>query len=667
MNNNLGFNCKLRLSFLALFIIAVFLTPVLAVTDYGDISVKVETVFGGLGRDGYAEYRATITNRSTARSHQVTLIIPGLGDAGHEASIREMTRTVEVAPGATVTVSLFQPPLPLEGIGMAVRIDGREQNEFVPLDAVSTSSPPGVYSRSVGVYSRSVGVHSRSGEPLHLLTSQTVNKGGALNQAGILGNQGEQVENTQTGVTFHRARTVTAASDLPIGEWSASWFVYSRYSGVVVTGDDLRAAPAAVQDALWRYVECGGVLLVFGQWTAPQQWQSRQSWISAQPAPSGEEADGEAGEERLVVIGGGSEKTILTTAPGYKPGKNDLRHYFVGYGMVIVSGDVDTSRITGGQWERIIGFWGDSPVQGFSNHWNINAINQQFPVVEELGTPVRGLFLLMLLFVVVIGPVNYLLVARRKRKIWLWWTVPAIGVVASLGVFGYAMLAEGWRGYARTEVMTILDESGRRATTIGLTAFYAPLTPSDGLRFSYDTEVSPQLPEINSYYRSGRGGSSRAIDWTEDQHLTSGWIAARVPAHFIVRKSEPRRERLSVRRAGNEITIVNGLGAEIKQLWWAERDGRVYSAENVQAGANVSLKLTELRTRGEVADLREAFRSSWKDQIKQYPEKPLDALEAGCYLAVLDSSPFLEEGLRGSVSRKTLALVYGIQAIGQGD
>jgi hypothetical protein len=659
MKNNLGFSSKLRLSFLAPVIIALFLTPVVSATDYGDISVKVETVSGEFGGHGYAEYRATITNRSATQAHQVTLIIPGDSYSADDTAIREMARTVEVAAYATVTVSLFQPPLPMNGSGMAVRIDGRRQDEIVPLTLAALS-------RSAGVFYGS-GARYRPNEPLWLLSSQGVDKSGALNQAGVLGNIGETVENTQTGVSFIRTRTVAASSGRPLTEWSASWLSYSGYNGVVVTGDDLRSAPAPVQDALWRYVECGGVLLVFGQWTAPQQWQSRLSWISAQPPPLA--PSDEVGEETGQAIAKADpEKPALTTAPGYKPGKNDLRHYFVGYGMVIVCGDVDASRIAGSQWERIIELWSDSYALRMGQ-WNVDAINRTFPVVEELGTPVRGLFLLMLSFAVVIGPVNYVVLARRKKRIWLWWTAPAIASLASLAVFGYAMLAEGWQATVRAEVMTILDENARRATTVGLTAFYAPLTPSEGLRFSYDTEITPQLPVRYGYYAVGNsgltGGASRTIDWTVDQHLAGGWVTARVPAHFVVRKSEQRRERLNVRREGSAITVVNGLGAEIKQLWWAEPDGRVYSAENLQAGAGASLKLTDLRTRGEVAGLREAFRSEWWDRIKQYPQKPLEVLEAGCYLATLDSSPFLEEGLRGNVSRKALTVVYGIQAIAQ--
>jgi len=169
MKNNLGFSSKLRLSFLAPVIIALFLTSVVSATDYGDVSVKVETVSGEGGEYGYAEYRATITNRSATRARQVTLIIPGDSYSAYDTAIREMARTVEVAAGATVTVSLFQPPLPMNGSGMAVRIDGRSQKESVPL----TLAAPVTSGRA----------YYGPNRMLWLLSSQSVDKSGALNQA----------------------------------------------------------------------------------------------------------------------------------------------------------------------------------------------------------------------------------------------------------------------------------------------------------------------------------------------------------------------------------------------------------------------------------------------------------------------------------------------------
>src|SRR5262245_66601934 len=93
MKNNLGFSSKLRLSFLAPVIIALFLTSVVSATDYGDVSVKVETVSGdGMGY-GYTEYRATIANRSASRARQVTLIIPGYSYSAYDTAIREVARS----------------------------------------------------------------------------------------------------------------------------------------------------------------------------------------------------------------------------------------------------------------------------------------------------------------------------------------------------------------------------------------------------------------------------------------------------------------------------------------------------------------------------------------------------------------------------------------------
>ena len=65
------------------------------------------------------------------------------------------------------------------------------------------------------------------------------------------------------------------------------------------------------------------------------------------------------------------------------------------------------------------------------------------------------------------------------------------------------------------------------------------------------------------YGYGGGGGSARTLDWTGGQHLTSGWVSARVPAHFMLRKSEPRRERVEVSRNDEgELVAVNGLGVK---------------------------------------------------------------------------------------------------------
>jgi hypothetical protein len=321
------------------------------------------------------------------------------------------------------------------------------------------------------------------------------------------------------------------------------------------------------------------------------------------------------------------------------------------------------------QWSAIKLGWRGSRPPG-KNYADVVEINKDFPVVERIGIPVRGLFVLMLMFVVVIGPINLIWLARRRKKIWMLWTVPAIALVTCIAVTGFALFGEGVRATSRAEAFTILDESSRRASTIGWIAFYAPITPSEGLHFSYDTELSPVTPQTwGYYYRRGGGGGDRTIDLSNDQHLDSGWVTARAPAYFKFRKSETRRERLTIRQEGDgAISVVNGLGADVRELWLADRGGKVYSAGGIRAGAEAKLSLTNRKLADYRAGMRELFTSDdWPGKMKEVALNPQRFLAPRCYLATLDAGPFVEEGLKNVGTRKGRALVYGISAPIAGD
>jgi hypothetical protein len=335
--------------------------------------------------------------------------------------------------------------------------------------------------------------------------------------------------------------------------------------------------------------------------------------------------------------------------------------FYVGFGTVISTGSIDPSLIGVNQWKRLSQNFKSSrlPVERYES---LIDMNRAFQVVERFGMPVRGLFTLMLVFVIIIGPVNLIWLARRKRKIWMLWTVPLIALVTCLAIASFSLFGEGWSATTRTESLTLLDETAHRATTIGWAAFYSPITPSDGLHFSYDTELDTQMQYL---WGGGRGGRGNTVDWTNDQHLASGWVLARVPAFFKLRKSETRRERLSIRQEANgTTTLVNGLGAPITDVWWADGSGKIHSAANVPAGAQAALKPTGAQAAGQASTLRDAFGQDWLAQFKTFTEQPQTVLMPNSYLAVLDSSPFVEEGLKNVKTRKARNLVYGISAGG---
>ena len=677
-----------------------------AQTYFDDITVTPELQPKGSTVHGYAEYRIGVSNRSPDNPHQVTLIFPKTSYGYSGEYIREMTRSVLVGPSATVHVSLLQPPVPMHGHSLAVAIDGRMQEEEVPLDVGQHGRDVHMsYIRTPGGSRVHMGISSLS---LQILISQNVDVSDLHAHAGvILGPLASRRGYSLPSSGFPpssggRSKPFYETVDLgfPVSAWSTSWLGFSCYDGIVVTGDDIRMMPSDVQAALWRYVECGGALFVLDGGELPQNWKLEESL-----------------------------KSILSTDSA------EIAAYDVGFGQCIVSPEMDMKGLNQDQWRLIVGSWMQTALPW---QWDdkIGEGNTMFSVVSSLGIPVRGLFFLMVLFAVAIGPINLIVLSRKKRRVWMLWTTPVISVITCFAVFIYATFAEGWNRHARTEGLTILDERVHRATTIGWTAFYSALTPSEGLHFGYETELTPLAHSMIT-------NVARKVDWTHDQHLASGWVTARVPAHFMVRKSETRRERVTVRREADiPLRIVNGLGADISQFWLADKDGTIFSATNISAGteaaltpfektgidgsdelflfeASVPMAIQELdkgniaerfrdemlshgillsedvtvsvkqrRREWEITDrllqrsyhiktsnrdgplqiyddkrtgLRAIFASdNWIENIEHLKINPQTYLRSGCYVATLIASPFIEEGLRHVTEKRYSSVVYGI-------
>ena len=400
-------------------------------------------------------------------------------------------------------------------------------------------------------------------------------------------------------------------------EWSEHWLSYTPFDAVLLPQSDFARMSEATRTALWRYTESGGRLVVLGQIEVPETWRGRQS----------------------------------SNVPG-------ITHHRVGFGECLQFNIATVEALTTAQITRLKALLLQS--SGFSSSDVVGSqnLNGIFPVVERADLPVRGMTFLMLLFILIVGPVNLLVLRAMKRRIWFLWTIPVISAITCLIVLIYSLFSEGVTPSTRTEAVTLLDQSAKRATTSALAAFYCPLTPGDGLRFSAETEVTPLLSAD-----SRRNGDSREVDWSNGQHLTRGWVNARVPTHFVIRKSEPRRERLQLERAADgTLTVVNGLGAKVKTLWLADAQGRLHkAAAAIDAGAKSTLAATdEIFARGSLPDLSKFV----NDPINQIPSRSLENLKpwlrAGIYFAELEGAPFVENALVGETKSHTSSLVIGL-------
>ncbi len=226
---------------------------------------------------------------------------------------------------------------------------------------------------------------------------------------------------------------------------------------------------------------------------------------------------------------------------------------------------------------------------GFSMHrTNDDYWTFLIPGVGE--APVVSFLLLVSLFAIVIGPVNYIFLGRSRRLYLLLLTVPAGATVVTLCLFTYALLTDGLGVRLRARSFTELDQRTGQAAAWSWQSYYAAIAPSEGLVFPEDTTVFP-IEHQPSAFRDPNGVSGK-LRWDEGQHLTAGYLKSRTAAQFMTQRATKSAAKLVVREgksAGQPPEVQNLLGADVRYLLLRDSRGEYYGAQKLGAEQTVTL------------------------------------------------------------------------------
>jgi hypothetical protein len=266
------------------------------------------------------------------------------------------------------------------------------------------------------------------------------------------------------------------------------------------------------------------------------------------------------------------------------------------------------------------------------------------PDVE--GVPARMYLSILIAFALIVGPANYWLLWRRRQQVLLVLTAPVIATVFIGVLAGYVVLGEGIGVRGRAASLTLLDQGTKRAATRGTVSLYAAgMAPGGGLVFPRDVAVIPIGPD---------GQGSRApqrLDLTDAQRFSAGLMQARAPSNFEIVGFRPARERLTLTRTGDGLTVVNGLGATVTQLVYRDGETAHTLAVPLASGAQVGLE-TRAWTGAEATGVTQSLPLRLERVFTHQP--------SGSDLAVHDRSPILDLGVEDVEERGSDHIVLGI-------
>lgn len=260
-------------------------------------------------------------------------------------------------------------------------------------------------------------------------------------------------------------------------------------------------------------------------------------------------------------------------------------------GLVVAFVETDPFPGTSQDWAWVLNAMGTDRRQWHERHGlSLVRENREFWnfLIPGVGlVPAIEFGVLITIFVVAIGPLNYLLLKRWKRLHLLVVSIPASAAAVTLALFVYAILADGLGTRVRARSVTRLDQRNGRAATWTRLSYYAGIRPSGGLTFAEDTAVYP-LEAYPSLAFSGEGGSNRELIWGRDgQWLASGWLPARTPTQYLTVRSRATTAGLDIGppdAKAASVSVANRLGTGVVQLLVRAEDGVYYGIEDLPDG-----------------------------------------------------------------------------------
>ena len=391
--------------------------------------------------------------------------------------------------------------------------------------------------------------------------------------------------------------------------WPQHWRTYSTFDGFMIAAADYELMPAEVRVALRDFAAGGGDVTLLGMETLPEEWRFPSE----------------------------TQKAVQSRPFG-------VSEALYGFGSVRAVSVESIDGIDSNNWVKLVGAWTASAHPWLADHHNDRKNQEVIPVPVELTTSVSAFILILVFFVILVGPFSLILVRRKNRRMWILGLVPAISLLFAVIIFAYALYSEGVTPLVRQQAFTLLHQQERRAATLGAIGVYSPLNLTGGLHFDLGTDVAALGRSVSTSIKYGR-----------DLHIASGWVEPRVPSFIRVRRCEERTERLVVvEREDGALEVVNGLGAKITRLRIGDAS-RVFETSDLKAGEKrvLSTSVGECR-----AGLLERVQKHVLDRPdagwniveilegKADPAKA-DVLQPGprSYVAVLEGAPFIENPL----------------------
>lgn len=541
--------------------------------------VEVESIFSKLPATGFAPVRVTIANRKD-ESAEISLSC--------ESVVGDQSRYYSGVDRSLKTQSTFR-----------VQANARENKTVDLLVPVSSMILDSYYD---------------TGASLEIKATGVVNQGSSMNSGG--GSHAPQVLLSDSLFVTHassldsefmsligRSSLYRSGTENFAGKFSPSkmpedWRGYSGYDFIVLQDIDITQMSPGARSALRKWVKMGGKMRIFAA-----QPQSVLSSFDLDGAPNSE-----------VRSGLGSY-----FVDGEKLQPDDL----VDWVFKSKSGGAHIASLLTSDYSTSI--WG---LQGKMKDKTFN----------------YGMFIVVLiLFGVLVGPVNLFVFAKAGKRHKLFITTPIISLGASLLMIGLIFLQDGLGGNGYRVQHVHLDADGADYNSY----IHQEQISRTGVLFGKRFEVTEAatmtvVPMAESswtrVFPNMRTSQRYSTEMTEKGFTSGGdWLQSRSEQAQVLRAVVPSRARIEAKRDDTGYLMQSYFDHELAEFSFLDSEGKYWRARGVMPGKNFRC---EESTETEHRALAAASVKLLGDGARQKVMATLN--RKGSFIAITNQAPMVE-------------------------
>ncbi|WLD14825.1 hypothetical protein [Planctellipticum variicoloris] len=553
--------------------------------DGHDLQIHVDWRWIGGDNGGYYPLRIEVVNKGAARDVEFAFACRDAGFPGAK-------RSLKLDAGATTRFTLLVPLArerssgqflasiagePLEGLAYSITLPDADSGDVRPAILVVSRSAPNL-------------------GPLETALPQFHQVWTPSNAPGSFPAASWAATVAMSWNARPSNHRIIAPEGLP-----ENWLAYSTVDFAILARDDLSALQPAQRRALLDWTAAGGTLIVTATGQLPADDPALSKLLGLPAATGWSLADRRRRSQGAPALW------------PLDPSPFAVRRSGLGQIAVLPGDPFDAGEgaAVSEDWQwllRSLPMYDLSWTQRYGGSLRtVDTRFLEFLIPDQRSVPVGAMLVLVTLFTLAIGPLNYWLAWRRHRLSLLLLTVPGFSLATTLLLLLFSLVAFGFTAQARVRSLTMLDQASQTASTIARISLYDPFAPGAGPAFSADSAVIPL---------HGPGSVPRLdpIDWTERQQLGPGWLPSRTRTQFLTVSPHAERRRLEIRPSGSgDLSLSNGFEIGLKAVLASDDRGEVFVGRAVPAGGGVELKPAD-------AVARRAFLTEWQADPLELPD-----------------------------------------------